>query len=138
MEITGIIRHALEVRRGVSQRTGNPWASRDYIMEIPNGQYEPKHFVFTVFGEERLKQFALKKDEEVTVSFDIDAKEYNGKWYNNVQAYDIVRGGVSANTQQGQSAPAQASAPQPAQAAVQAPIFDAPEGGGAYADDLPF
>lgn len=98
MEVTGFVRHALEAKSGVSQRTGNPWMAQEYILEIP-GQY-PKHMVFTVFGEDRIKQFALRKDEEVTVHFDIDAHEYQGKWYNKIQAYNITRAGQQQVAQQ--------------------------------------
>ena len=97
MEITGKLIQAMPTRSGVSQRTGNTWMSREYILEIP-GQYV-KHFAFTVFGEERLKRFDLRKDETVTVLFDIDAHEYNGRYYNEIRAYDIRR------VQQEQQAP---------------------------------
>lgn len=93
MEVTGYVRHALEIRRGVSQR-GNSWASREYVFEIP-GQY-PKNMVFTIFGEDKIKQFALKKDEQVTVQFDIDAHEWNGRWFNEIRAYNIIRPNQSA------------------------------------------
>lgn len=130
MEITGKVVHAMEMRRGVSQRTGNPWASRDYVLEIPNGSYSPRHFVFTVFGEDRIKQFALRKDEEVTIKFDVDANEYQGKWYNKVTAYDVVRAGQQPVAQQ-------AAAPPPQQAAAPFPPAQ-PEHGDGSADDLPF
>lgn len=128
MDITGRIVHALETKSGVSQRTGNPWCARDYVLEIP-GQY-PRHFVFTVFGEDRLKKFNLKKDEEVTVQFDVDANEYQGRWFNKVTAWNIIRPGQQqATTQQAAptSAPAQA-APQPSQQGNSV----------GSADDLPF
>lgn len=128
MEITGIVKHAMEKHTGVSQRSGNPWVSRDYVLEIPNGAYNPRHFVFTVFGEERLKQFALRKDEEVTIKFDVDANEYQGKWYNNVQAYDVVRTGAVAQAQ-----PVQANAPAP-QPVVNAEVAE----GQGDDSDLPF
>lgn len=128
MDITGIVRHALETKSGVSQRTGNPWCARDYVLEIP-GQY-PRHFVFTVFGEDRIKQFALKKDEEVTVQFDVDANEYQGRWFNKVNAWNIIRPGQQAATTQ-QAAPA----PPPAQAA---PPPSQQSNSGGSADDLPF
>ena len=107
MEITGRVIHAMETRSGVSSRTGNPWASRDYVLEIPNGQYSPRHFVFTVFGEDRIRQFALRKDEEVTIHFDVDANEYNGRWYNRITAYNVTRPNAPAQTQIGQGASAQ-------------------------------
>lgn len=89
MQITGIVIRALEMRSGVSSRTGNQWASRDYVLEIP-GQYT-RRMVFTVFGEDRIREFALRQGETVTVSFEIDANEYQGKWYNKVQAWKVDR-----------------------------------------------
>lgn len=124
MEITGKVVHALEIKKGVSQRTGNPWMVRDYVLEIP-GQY-PKHMVFTVFGEDRIKQFALKKDDEVTVHFDIDANEYQGKWYNKIQAYNVTR--------PGQQVAQQAAAQQPPVAAAPTPQESTSDN----TDDLPF
>lgn len=124
MEVTGFVRHALEAKKGVSQRTGNPWMARDYVLEIP-GQY-PKHMVFTVFGEDRIKQFALKKDEEVTVHFDIDANEYQGKWYNKITAYNVTRSG--------QQVAQQAAAQQPPVAVAPAPQESTSDN----TDDLPF
>ena len=127
MEVTGFVRHALEAKSGVSQRTGNPWMARDYVLEIP-GQY-PKHMMFTVFGEDRIKQFALRKDEEVTVHFDIDAHEYQGKWYNKIQAYNVTRAG--------QQVAQQAVAQQQATQQPPSPPTQQDNGDGS-ADDLPF
>ena len=111
MEITGYVVHAMEMRSGVSAKTGNPWASRDYVLEIPNGQYAPRHFVFTVFGEDRIKNFALRKNEEVTIKFDVDANEYQGKWYNRITAYDVVRPGAATVQPQSTAQQAQVAAP---------------------------
>lgn len=123
MEVTGKLIQAMPTRSGVSQRTGNPWMSREYILEIPD-QYV-KHLAFTVFGEDRLKQFNLRKDETVTVQFDIDAHEYNGRWFNEIRAYNVLR-------------PQQAAAPAP-QPQVTAPFPPPqPEQSGGSADDLPF
>lgn len=133
MEITGYVVHAMEMRSGVSARTGNPWASRDYVLEIPNGQFSPRHFVFTVFGEERIKQFALRKNEEVTIKFDVDANEYQGKWYNRITAYDVVRSGATASPQ-----PA-AQPTSPASATPQQTVAPTPQPTQAQGDDdLPF
>lgn len=89
MEITGKLIAAMPTQSGTSQKTGNKWMSRQYIIETQE-QY-PKKMVFTVFGEERLKRFNLRKDETITVLFDIDAHEYNGRYYNEIRAYDIRR-----------------------------------------------
>ena len=133
MEITGKLIAALPTRSGVSQRTGNSWMKREYVMEIP-GQY-PRHFVFTVFGEDRLKQFNLRKDEEVTVQFDIDAHEYNGRWFNETRAYNVIRAGQ----QQAQTTQtAQTAAPQQASAPQQQQMFDNNGEVSADESDLPF
>ena len=72
-------------------------------MEIP-GQY-PRHMVFNIFGEDRIKQFNIQMGEDVTVSFDIDAREFNGRWYNDIRAFNVVRGAAPAAA----GAPAQAA-----------------------------
>ena len=91
MEIYGKVVHAMEAKHGVSASSGKPWTSREYVLEIDNGQYSPKHMVFSIFGEEKIKQFALRKDELVTVHFDIDAREWQGKWFNKITAFNITR-----------------------------------------------
>lgn len=133
MELSGKIIAALEPRGGVSQRTGNTWKSQEFVIET-HEQY-PKHCVFRVFGEDRLRDFDLKVNEEVTVSFDIDAHEYQGRWYNDITVWRVQRGIVDAGAPAAPvvSAPAPAAAPAPT-AAPAASSFEA-EG---TADDLPF
>ena len=63
---------------------------QEYVIEVP-GQY-PKKMCFTLFGEDRIKQFDIHQGEQnITVQFDIDAHEYNGKWFNEIRAYNILR-----------------------------------------------
>lgn len=135
MELTGKIIAVLPAQSGVSARTGNQWYSQDYVLEVP-GQYV-KRMCFNVFGEDRVRQFNIRKNDEITVQFDIDAKEVNGRWYNSIRAYNIVRSGGAA-TATHQPAPAPAAAPSPAAAPFpppQPPQNDEDEGS---ADDLPF
>lgn len=127
MEVTGKLIAAMPTQSGVSQRTGNPWMSREYVIEIP-GQY-PKKMCFKIFGEDKLKQFNLRKDETVTVQFDIDAHEYKGRYYNEIQAYNVLRPAANAAGTAAQVAPPQ-QAP---------PFLSSNQGGGdGGADDLPF
>jgi len=52
----------------------------------------PKRMVFRIFGEDRIKQFNIQQGEQnVTVQFDIDAHEYNGRWFNEVRCYNVLR-----------------------------------------------
>lgn len=88
MEITGKIIAALEPQGGVSARTGNSWKVQSFVIETIE-QY-PKKCVFEVFGEDRLQQFNIQVGQHLTVSFDIDAREYNGRWYNSLRAWRVV------------------------------------------------
>jgi len=140
MELTGRIIAVLPASSGVSARTGNAWMSQDYVIEVP-GQY-PRKCVFRVFGEDRIKQFNIQMGEDLTVSFDIDAHEFNGRWFNDVRAFAVQRGAAAmpgaAGAPMGGAAPfppQQAAAPQAATAPF--PPAQEPAGGGS-ADDLPF
>ena len=90
MELTGKIIAVQEAKSGTSSKTGKPWMMQEYVIEVP-GQY-PRHCAFTVFGEDRIKQMNIQNGEDLTVQFDIDAREYNGKWYNDFRAYNVIRG----------------------------------------------
>ena len=90
MELTGRIIAVMEAKSGTSIRTGNPWKMQEYVIEVP-GQY-PRRCLFSVFGEDRIKQLNIQSGEDLTIQFDIDAREYNGKWYNDIRAYNVVRG----------------------------------------------
>ena len=137
MDLTGKIIAVLPASSGVSQRTGNSWMSQDYVIEVP-GQY-PRKCVFRVFGEGRIKQFNIQMGEDLTVSFDIDAHEFNGRWFNDIRAYSVVRGAAPVA-----GAPVAGTAPFPPQqpmsadaAAAPFPPAQEPAGDGS-ADDLPF
>ena len=128
MEISGKIIAALEPRGGVSQRTGNTWKSQEFVIET-HEQY-PKRCVFRVFGEDRLRDFNIQVGEELTVSFDIDAHEYQGRWFNDISAWRVQRGQTGA--------PAEAAAPVAPAAAPISPAAPAPAPEQGTADDLPF
>ena len=139
MDLTGRIIAVLPASSGVSQRTGNPWMSQDYVIEVP-GQF-PRKCVFRVFGEDRIKQFNIQLNEDLTVQFDIDAHEFNGRWFNDVRAFNVVRGAAPVATQPA-GAPMADAAPFPPQqplSAAAAPFPPAQEpAGDSPADDLPF
>lgn len=136
MEITGKIIAALPLRSGTSARTGNTWASQEFVIET-HEQY-PRRCVFTVFGEDRLKEMNIQIGAELTVSFDIDAHEYNGRWFNDIRAWRVVpaQQAVAGNVAQAPAAPAPAAAPA-APAPAPADPFANP-GAPSADEDLPF
>ncbi|MCH5174592.1 MAG: DUF3127 domain-containing protein [Prevotellaceae bacterium] len=137
MEFTGRIIKVLEPRGGVSSRTGNPWKTQDFVIEETVGQY-PKRMVFNVFGEENLSRFNIQEGQELTVSFDINAREYNGRWFNDIRVWNVVSAPTAAPAAQSSEPTAQPIAPFPPaeqSAAPAQPSFDSTEDD---SSDLPF
>lgn len=88
-EISGKIIAVLDKRNGISASTNASWSVQQYVIET-HEQY-PKKLCFEVFGEDKINQFNIQIGEELTVSFDINAREYQGKWYNSFRAWKIER-----------------------------------------------
>lgn len=147
MDLTGRIIAILQPRSGVSQRTGNSWMVQEFVMEIP-GQY-PRHMVFNVFGEDNLKRYNIQMNQDYTVSFDIDAREYQGRWFNDIRAYNVVPAVAGVAAVPG-VAPVAGAAPVASPFPPQQPVAAAPEAaatpfppaqepaGDGSTDDLPF
>lgn len=145
-EITGKIIAVLPTRSGTSAK-GTQWSSQTAVIET-HEQY-PKRVAFDVLGD-KITEFNLQVGEEVTVSFDINAREFNGKWWNSVNAWKVVReqvpaqGGYNANPQAGALA-AQAAqpsafvgAPNPMNPQNPFPPAQQPGAPAGKSDDLPF
>ncbi len=130
MEVQGKILEVFPAKSGVSQKSGKEWMTQDYLLEVPSmGQYTKK-MTFNVFGAENIRNFNIQKGEEVIVQFDIDAREYNGRWYNEVRAYNIGRPQAQPQQTMTRNIPKQPVPPTP-------PLFDESDNGGNN-DDLPF
>ena len=129
MEVTGKIRAVIPAQSGVSQRTGNTWMSQEYVMDYfwwPN-QTQPSQMLFKVFGEDRIKQWNLQLNDEVKITFHIEAHEYDGRWFNEVRCTNVQKVGASAQ----QPAQTETTAQQQ-QDATSAPANNE------QVDDLPF
>ncbi|MBR6714885.1 MAG: DUF3127 domain-containing protein [Prevotella sp.] len=135
MELQGKIIQALEPRSGVSAR--GEWKMQEFVIETHESY--PHKMMFSVFGADRLQRFNIQIGQEVLVSFDINAREYNGRWYNDIRAFDVRL--VDPASLGAQGMPAASAAPAapvaPAQDGGQAP-FPPSSTEGESADDLPF
>ena len=123
MEFTGKIIAILPPRGGVS-RNGNEWKSQEYVIE--NHDQYPRKMCFDVFGGEKIEQFNIQMGEELTVSFDIDARQWQDRWFNSIRAWKVERVKTATPTNQ------EASFPPPAPTDI--PEFSSEENN----DDLPF
>ena len=144
MELIGKIIQMLPLQEGVS-KAGNPWKKQEYILETLGTQY-PRKVCFNLFGD-NVDKFPMQVGQDVTVSIDIESREFNGRWYTDVRAWNVLNGVQLA----GAPAPGFAAAPtQPAAPApgfASAPAQPAPQAASAQpspaaiptpADDLPF
>ena len=98
MELEGKILKVLPAQSGTSQATGNTWMSQDYVLEyfwFPN-QTRPSYIGLRVFGEDRIKRFNLQPNDEVKIRFHADAREYEGRWYNELRIDSVKFVGASA------------------------------------------
>ena len=134
MELRGKIIAEFNERGGISNRTGNEWKAKSYVIEVP-GEY-PRKMVFDVFGAERLQRFNIQVGQTVLVAFDIDAREYNGRWYNSIRAFDVRQVDATQPVAAQASDAVPVSAPQavgaaPVAAPAEEEVADSP-------DNLPF
>ena len=100
MEIVGKITQVLPLQQGVSKATGKEWQLQAYVLETQE-QY-PRKVHFEMFGEDRIKANPCHLDDVVTVSFDIESREFNGRWYTSIRAWRVVQGDVT-NQEQSES-----------------------------------
>jgi hypothetical protein len=91
MDIKGKIVQTLPKQTG--QGKNGPWEKQEYILET-EGQY-PKKVCFEIWGADKVSQFAVRDGETVNVSFDLDSREFNGKWYTNVRAWKVDKLGAT-------------------------------------------
>ena len=89
MEISGKITHKFPLQSGESKSSGKPWQLQAYVLETQE-QYSRKVY-FEIFGEQRIKDNPCEIDDLVTVSFDIESREFNGRWYTSVRAWKIAQ-----------------------------------------------
>ena len=143
MNISGKVVQVLPIQSGTS-KAGNPWQKQEFVLE-QGGQY-PRKVCISLFGDNVAKTPQVGQD--VMVSVDIDSREFNGRWYTEIKAWNIVLAGAQQAApapQQVATAPAAAPAPVPQAApAPQAPVFadDALNASDPFGDgfdqDMPF
>lgn len=116
--ISGQITAILPAQQGVSQRTGQPWVSQEYLMCHEPGQY-PRFVCFRVFGEDKIKQMNIQMGETLTAHLNIDSKQGQKGYFNTIDCWKVERQVQQQAVPQGQvqqpvnqQTPAQAPFPQ--------------------------
>ena len=134
MEIIGKVVAVLELQSGTSKK-GSEWKKRDFVIETLDEKF-PKKVCFTLFGDRA--DACPSIDSVVNVAFDIDAHEYNGKWFNSVNAWKVE----PAQAQQQAAAHNAEPTPRtsiPPQQSTPAPVANSnPATSNSSSTDLPF
>src|SRR5215471_16914813 len=90
MDINGKIVQLLSVQTG--QGKNGPWKKQEFILET-NDTY-PKKICIAVWGD-KIDMAKFRAGDAVQVSFDVESREFNGRWYTDVKAWKVVTQGNS-------------------------------------------
>ena len=94
-KVTGKIEQVLDYKSGVGANSGKAWSKQGFLLAYKRGEHEyDAKLAFDVWGDDRIKEFALKVGDVVTLTLDIASREYNGRWYTDITAFRCEHVGV--------------------------------------------
>lgn len=85
MDISGKITQLLSTQTG--QGKNGPWKKQEFVLET--GDTYPKKVCIAVWGD-KIDMNRFKPGDAVDVSFDVESREFNGKWYTDVKAWKVM------------------------------------------------
>lgn len=130
MEVKGKIIQKFELQSGTS-KAGNPWKKQNYLLETLDSF--PRKIYFDFFGD-RADQFPLNVGDLINLSFDIECREYQGRYYTDIRGWKAEKiDEATATDPQAPQAPATGTVPDPIAPAVTDATFEQSSD-----DDLPF
>ena len=116
LSVKGKLSSKLSVESGTS-KAGKEWKKQSFVVDT-GAQYNPE-ICFQLFGEDKIEMLNHHNEgDQVEVSFNLSSREYNGRYFHNVDAWRIENIGASGVS-----------------AMKEAPEFNAPA---TEDDDLPF
>ena len=89
LQITGTITKITDVQEGTAKSSGKTWKKLGFVVHTTS-EY-PKDVFFSVFGEEKVENFLKfnKVGQTVDVSFNVESREYNDRFYTDLQAWKV-------------------------------------------------
>lgn len=87
MEIQGKIIAILPTQSGTG-KSGAPWSKQEYVIETSD-KY-PRRMCFGVWND-KIKELAIQMGEELKIFFDVDAREWQGRWFNEMRTWKAER-----------------------------------------------
>ncbi|MFT4025038.1 MAG: DUF3127 domain-containing protein, partial [Flavihumibacter sp.] len=93
MDLNGKLIQLLGVQTGQG-KTGNAWKKQEFILET--GDTYPKKVCIAVWGD-KIDMSQFQVGQQLTVSFDVESREFNGRWYTDVKAWKVVPQGAGGS-----------------------------------------
>lgn len=90
MDLNVKIVKILDAQSYVSKSNNQTYVTRFFVGETTNTQY-PKIVAFKVFGEEKFNAMGIVVGGTYNISFDVESREWNGKFFTECQAWKAVR-----------------------------------------------
>lgn len=128
--VKGIISHFGEIQQGTSQN-GYDWARQVVVVDIPSYNNSFTKIALTAQNQRVDDLGEYEMGDSVEIGYSVTAREYQGRWYNNV---DLVT--IKSVEEESDPAPA-APARKVARPAKTTPVVP-PEADLDSRDDLPF
>lgn len=86
MDVKGRLVQVLPLQSGTS-KAGNGWSKQEFVIETE--EQFPKKVCFTLFGDKVSLLNGLNIGAPIEVAFNLESREFNGKWYSNINAWRI-------------------------------------------------
>lgn len=126
MQLVAKLIQVLPLQSGMGKN--GEWKKQDIVVET-DGQY-PKKVCISIWGD-KASEAMLQVGNMLDISFDVESREYNGRWYTDVKAWKVDLAMPAGGA-------AYPGAPMPDYSQQQAPPAAPADFGGDSADDLPF
>ncbi len=92
MDLTAKLVQILPLQKGTG-KSGNEWRKQDIIIET-SGQY-PKKVCISVWGD-KINEKVLQLGSTLNIAFDLESREFNGRWYTDVKAWKVEPAGATS------------------------------------------
>jgi hypothetical protein len=123
MEVKGRIEQILPVQSGVS-KAGKEWSKQEFVIETE--EQFPKKVCFTLFGDKLSLLSGMNIGDQVDVAFNLESREFSGKWYHNINAWKINPAQAQAGGYDGPGFSTNNMPPPPPISGDEAPMDDLP------------
>jgi hypothetical protein len=87
--IEGVLIQILKPESGVS-KAGKNWSSQSFVIETLDEKF-PKKICLILFGDKASLLNGITEGDQVSVSYNIESREANGRWFTSINAWKIEK-----------------------------------------------